>query len=595
MSRDDRLVVSNLSCLLVAVLVAAGLVRLGVKLKEVQVDGAAGYSYANVRQSVRRVQTAGLRGRMLDRHGAVLAANRRSISIVCDPAAFQARTWEETCASMQRAMERLGSALGRPSPLTGRAVRRHVSQRLAMPLVAWSEVGEDELAVFAEREREFPGFAAVENVARVYPAGRSAAHVLGYVGRDRGESEAGDEKFSFYSPEMRGRAGLEAFYDSYLRGVPGERKVQVDARGFATRAWTVVEPKRGPDLHLALDLSVQREAERQLRGEVGACAVINPVTGDVLALASAPGFNPNEFVPVLSPDVYDRYAGDALKPLLNRASGGQYAPGSTFKLVTALAGLESGWLPEETCVCTGTYELGSLCLRCSSRWGHGALDLRRALMKSCNPFFCSLGAVAGTNALVCAARALGLGSKTGLDMSPDAAGVVPDSDWKMRVYGERWYPGDAAQMAIGQGMLLATPLQMARVAGAIATGYLVTPRLSLDAPVVRTPLPFAEANLETVREGMRMVVAGYDGDRGTGWRGGEGVAVAVAGKTGTAEIGSRERRRKNAWFVAYAPAERPSVAVALVVENGESGGATAAPKVCAVLKKIFGEAGPDGT
>lgn len=322
MRRDERTVVGNLACLLVAVLIAAGLLRLGVKLKEVQVDGAAGYSYANVRQSVRRVQTAGVRGRVLDRRGSVLATNRRSISIVCDPAAFQERTWEDTAASMERAIERLGSVLGRPSPLTGRAVRRHVSQRLAIPLVAWNEVGVDELAVFSEREREFPGFLAVENVARVYPAGRSAAHVIGYVGRDRGEAEAGDEKFNFFLPEMRGRAGLEAFYDSYLRGVPGERKVQVDARGFATRAWTVVEPKRGPDLRLALDLSVQREVERQLRGEIGACVVINPVTGDVLALASAPGFDPNEFVPVLTPDVYGRYASDSLKPLLNRASGG---------------------------------------------------------------------------------------------------------------------------------------------------------------------------------------------------------------------------------------------------------------------------------
>ena len=589
MSRDDRPVVSGLACLLVAATFAAGLLRLGVKLKEIQVDDSAGYSYANARQSVRRVQTAGLRGRILDRNGAVLAANRRSVSIVCDPAAFQRRTWEATAAEIESAVVRVASVIGRRPPLSSQAVRRHIRQRLAMPIFVWRDIGDDELAVFSEHEREFPGFSVAETVEREYPAGATASHVIGYVGRDRRDSDAGDEKFNFFSPEMRGRSGLEAYYDSFLRGVPGERKLLVDARGFAIRGWTVVEPQKGPDLRLALDLSVQREVERQLRGEVGACAVVNPVTGDVLALASSPGYDLNDFVPSLPPEVYDRYANDPRKPLLNRASGGLYAPGSTFKPVTAFAGLAAGWPAEEAYDCQGVFALGSLHLRCSSRWGHGELDLRHALMKSCNPFFCSLGMSAGTNGVAGAARALGLGAKTGLDLGVDSSGVIPDGEWKMRTYGERWYPGDLAQMSIGQGMLLASPLQMARATGAIATGFLVTPHLKLDAPPMRTRLPFAEEHLAEVREGMRLVVAGDGADRGTGWRGGDGVAVAVSGKTGTAEVGVGERRRKNAWFVAYAPSDSPTVAVAMIVENGESGGVTAAPRVCAVLKSIFGE------
>ena len=590
MKRAEPPVVSGIACVCVAALFVAGLVRLGIGLREIQVNEAADYSYANIRQSVRRVQTAGVRGRILDRRGEVLATNRRSVSIVCQPSAFERRTWEDTAVNIEAAVARVAAVVGRPSPLSPKAVRRHIRQSLAMPLFVWRDIGEEELAVFSEHGHMFPGFSVAESVEREYPGGSCAAHVIGYVGRDRGESVAGDEKFNFFATEMRGRSGLEVYYDSFLRGVPGERKLLVDARGFAIRGWTVVPSRSGPDLRLALDAAVQRVVEGQLRGEVGACAVMNPVNGDVLALASSPGFNLNDFVPSLNPDVYERYAGDPLKPLLNRASGGQYAPGSTFKPVTAMAGLVAGVPPEETYDCTGVFSLGSLQLRCSSLWGHGALDMRHAIMRSCNPYFCSLGMTAGTNLLVRTAMAFGLGRRTGIDLGADSAGVVPDGDWKMRTYDEKWYPGDLAQMSIGQGMLLASPLQMVRVAGAIATGWLVTPHLKIDVPVERVRLPFDDAKLAVLRQGMRMVVSGDDGARGTGWRGGEGVAVPVAGKTGTAEIGVGERRRKNAWFIAYAPADNPTVAVAMVVENGESGGGTTAPKVCAVLKAIFGEA-----
>ena len=381
--------------------------------------------------------------------------------------------------------------------------------------------------------------------------------------------------------------------DRIVDTFPAEQQEQVRIQ-LCSVLHTVISqqllPRKGGGLVPAFEImhmnkaiqSLIRERKIQVFG-------VNPVTGDVLALASSPGYDLNDFVPNLPPEVYDRYAKDPLKPLLNRASGGLYAPGSTFKPVTAFAGLAAGWPADEVYDCRGVFALGSLHLRCSSRWGHGELDLRHALMKSCNPFFCSLGMLAGTNGVMGAACALGLGAKTGLDLGVDSPGVVPDGDWKMRTYGERWYPGDLAQMSIGQGMLLASPLQMARATGAIATGFLVTPHLKLDAPPMRTRLPFADEHLAEVREGMRLVVAGDGADRGTGWRGGDGVAVAVSGKTGTAEVGVGERRRKNAWFVAYAPSDSPTVAVAMVVENGESGGVTAAPRVCAVLKSIFGE------
>ena len=350
-----------------------------------------------------------------------------------------------------------------------------------------------------------------------------------------------------------------------------------------------MESAPGPDLALTLDLRVQRAAERVLEGCCGACVVMDPRNGDVLAFASAPGFDPNDFVPRLSEERYAAMRADPAKPLLNRASGGTYAPGSTFKPVVALAALSLGVPPEAAYECTGVFILGEMRLRCASRWGHGVIDMRHALMKSCNPYFCNLGMEAGTNAVIAAAREFGLGAKTGIDFGVDAAGVVPDAEWKQRLCAERWFSGDLAQMSVGQGMLLVTPLQMARVAGAIATGRLVTPRLKLDSPPESRPLAFRKELLDVVREGMRMVVDGDGSSSGTGRRAGEGVAVAVSGKTGTAEIGVGERRRKNAWFIAYAPSENPTVALAIVIENAEGGSVTAAPKAAEVLKSIFGE------
>ncbi len=579
-------IVSDLSCWATMAVFIVGLVVLGVRLKAVQVDGAADYNYENTRQSVRRVQTAGMRGRILDAKGRVMADNRRSVSIVCHAEKFQKRTWEKTTAEIAAAIERVGTEIGRAANVTTNAIRWHVRQALAMPLVVWRDVDEEVLARFLEREFRLDGFSIVETEERVYPNGRCAAHLLGYVGRDVPVSEAGDERFNFSDREMRGRSGLEIYYDSFLRGCAGEKKVLVDARGFAIRERVVTEARRGPDLEVTIDLDIQKAVEKQLEGEKGACVVMDPRTGAILAYASAPTFDPNEFVPFLSSALYQALAKDPDKPLLNRASGGVYAPGSTFKPITALAGLRAGRSAEEEYFCTGVFQYGTMKLHCSSRWGHGPVGVRRALVKSCNSYFCNMGVEIGTNAVICAARELGLGAKTGVDFGVDYAGVVPDAEWKERTYHERWYPGDLPQMAIGQGMLLVSPLQMARVAGAIGTGYLVTPHFKLDVEAERVPLKFTRGQLEVVREGMRRVVSENDG---TGRRGGEGVRVAVAGKTGTAEVGHGEKKRKNTWFIAYAPATNaiPTVAVAMVIENGQSGGGTTAPKVAEVLKAVF--------
>ena len=584
---------SRTVCIAAALLMAALFIVLGVRLKAIQLEWAADASDDMRRQSTRRVQTEGERGRILDRNGEVLAANRRSISIAIDAEPYKRRTWQATAEAMAEAIAKAEKIVGRESSIEEKDILRHLKRKLARPLVIWRDVDEITLAKFSEHEDDLPGFSIEEGMERIYPNGAIASHLIGYVGRDRSAVEAGDEKFNFYDLEMRGRSGLEYFYDSFLKGVPGEEDVTVDARGFARKTIVVIEAKKGPDLKLNLDIRIQEAAEKQLEGVVGACVVLDPRDGGILAMASSPRYDLNKCVPILRKDHYAKLLSDPNKPLLNRATGGGYAPGSTFKPITAIAGMEAGIGPRDEYECIGSYRMGEFKIRCARTWGHGYTDLHNALRDSCNTYFCNIGMLAGTNALISAARTFGLGAKTGIDFPVDFAGVVPDAVWKKEHYGTPWYPGDLAQAAIGQGMLMVSPLQMARVTGAIGVGYLVTPCCKLGNEVEKKQLPYSEEELNAVREGMRRVVNG-----GTGKRGAEDVRADVIGKTGTAEVGRGETRRKNTWFVAFAKGNGESrrnaadamVAVALVVENGESGGSTAAPRVCEILKAVFNEA-----
>lgn len=586
--KSDSLLLRFVSFGLVTALFGVGFTILAVRLRAEQVDHAAEHRLAMAKQSFRRVQTAGLRGRIFDRYGTPLADNRLSLCIDIYPEAFRPKAKGETLAgNVERAVASLEQIIGRPPNTIEAAVSRHLRQELARPLTLWRDLTEEELARFSERQSDHPGFECVSRTERIYPQGATAAHLVGYVGREDVTAVSGSRRINYAEKEFVGREGLERHYDEFLRSMPGEDRVVVDIRGYATERETLVAAQNGCDLHLTLDLPLQRAVEAQLAGCRGACVVLDPTDGAVLAMASAPSYDINETVPVFTTAVHERLTTDPNKPMLNRASNGLYAPGSTFKPLTALAGLESGWDPERTIECSGVFMLGEHRLRCARRWGHGTMDMTHALRESCNPFFCTVGMEAGLDAIRSIAFRFGLGERTGLDFPTDAKGVVPDADWKRKHWKESWYPGDLAQMSIGQGMLLVTPLQMARTVAALGSGKLVTPRLNAEiAPEVR-PLRVEADKLAVVREGMRMVV-----DGGTGRRAGDGVEAVVIGKTGTAEVGAGERRRKNTWFIAYAtplPTSKGQtpLAVAMVIENGESGSGTTAPKVAEVLKAYY--------
>ena len=590
-----RVRVSAWSILALASVFLIGFAELASTLYRVQVEDVAEFKQNLNRQATRRMRKPGIRGRILDARGGVLAESRARRDIVCDLSAFLSNGGlSNTVAAADREIGRLAGALGfdRPGALTPERIARHIRTASAVPLCVWRDLDEGTLARFAERAAQFPGFSVEAHAERIYPRGTFAAHVIGYTGRDRGAGDADDARLLAYELEMKGRAGLEAFYDDYLAGVAGTVRIPVDARGFKPRGAAKDnialgeiaerEAQHGLDLTLTIDPDIQAMAESQIADERGACVVLDPRDGAVLALASAPTYNPNDFVPFLSATRYRALSEDPGHPLLNRATAGLYAPGSTFKPVTAIAALQAGIDPDEEYTCSGVYKLGDMRLHCWNRWGQGVMDLHRAIEQSCNPYFARIGYLLGTNSLFRTAREFGFEAKTGIDYAPEYAGSLVSPPF---------YPGLACQSAIGQGRLQVTPLQMAVECATFANGGKVfAPYLKKRAEGAPPPEPVRTLkcrpeDMERVRAGMLDVV---EGERGTGKALG-GLKVQCAGKTGTAQLGGGE---KDTWIIAFAPYDNPTVAIAMVIEKGVSGGKTVAPRVHAILASIFGEAEP---
>jgi penicillin-binding protein 2 len=581
---------------LLALVFTAGIVFLAAALHRVQVVRFSSLSSDQLRQSVRRIQVPGLRGRIFDRGGVCLADNRASYCIAYYVEELRKRgRWINTIKAVDADIDRLAAELGIPRQISFAAVSNHVLQSLYMPLLAWHDVDETAMARWAETKESFPGVDIYTQPERVYPQGTLAAHVLGYVGRDRPHALPG-QKIHFYLPEMLGKNGVERQYNAALTGISGGRLIRVDARGYKYAVWEGEPSAAGQDIRLTLDTGIQRALETALQGRRGAGVVIDPRNGEILAMASTPAFDPNDFVPSIPRGVWKHLQEDPGLPLFNRAVQGRYAPGSTFKPITAIAALQGGGVnPEETYACSGVFQLGKMRLRCWNTYGHGNIALRKAIEQSCNAYFCHLGHTIGYDAIHGEAQKLGLGRRTGIDLPGEMAGLLPTAEWKEQSLRDKWRPGDTCQLSIGQGLLLTTPLQMALAASVFANGgTLYRPHLAQHpgAPEKVREMHWPAGGLALVRNGMRDVAA-----HGTGRRvqvnGGKTVAARVAAKTGTAEVDKGGARRKNTWVTAFAPFEQPTVAVAIIVENGESGGLTVAPMVHDVLLAVFGEAPPE--
>lgn len=554
------------------------------------------------KNSVRRVRVPGSRGRIYARGGECLADNAPNYAVaVYLEELRQAGAWSNTANRVEHQLDLVADNLGRKSGLSNKKIRSHIRQSLYQPLLAFKGLSETEVARWAENNALLEGLGIYAETGRVYPYGSLACHVLGYVGKADAEviAKREEEQFHHYLPEMIGRSGLESRLDERLRGEAGGKLLRIDVSGFRHDNLAERPARCGDDLLLTLDLGIQQAVEKAISGRRGACVVMDPRNGDVLAMASSPSYDLNPFSRGISQKLFNCLRNDPGLPLFNRAASGKYPPGSTFKPVTALAGLENGTLiTNMEHNCKGYIYVGKKKFRCGYGAVHGPLVLTEALTRSCNVFFYEVGMETGIEAMWHMGHALGLGEKTGLQITAESAGLLPDPAWKRRRWHEGWRDGDTCNFAIGQGAVLTTPLQMAAVTATIANGgKRWKPRIvkgwrasdenefSIDAPKLLMNLNWKPGNIQCVREGMRGVVMA---PKGTG-RSARIPSVVVAGKTGTAEYGKKGSGQYYGWMIAFAPYENPRYAVAMVFENAIGGGSTAGPRMHDLFETLFSE------
>lgn len=568
-------------------LFVVALFSLGRQLHKIQIVESRAFASSQQRQSIRRVLLPAPRGRIFDRDGLCLADNRPSycIAFFIEEMRKPGR-WENTINAVDAKIDELSLRLGIPRQISRKDIERHVYRQLPLPLLVWQNVDDDILARFSEMITPDSGMDVYVQPERIYPLGKTAAHLLGYVGRDKPVAPT-NEVAHYNIMGMKGRAGVELARNAVLSGVPGGKLITVDVSGYR-HSETNRPPISGKDVRLTVSAKLQELIERLLGDRKASVVAIDPRNGDILALASTPSFDPNDMSPAVPSALWRQLQSDPRTPLLNRAITGVYPPGSTFKPAIALAALSSGVPASVTFDCSGVYTLGRMKLRCAVRHGHGTgITMRKAIEVSCNPYFCSLGVLAGIDDITPYIEGLGFGKRTGIGLGGEAAALLPDDAWKRRRFkGDGWRQGDTANLSIGQGYMLATPLQMAMYAGVLANGgMLFKPRLYSDDPtIIVNNIDIPKKHLEIVRGGMYDVVNAHRG----GGRRARVPGIKVAAKTGTAEYGPRSNRKKHTWMIAFAPFDNPTIALAVLVEDGESGGLTAAPIVASVLREHFG-------
>jgi penicillin-binding protein 2 len=444
-------------------------------------------------------------------------------------------------------------------------------------------------------EPDLPGVSVLEGYARQYPEGPAVGHLLGYVGTpNRRDYDAENRNPLLITPGYKvGKEGLEKVMEQRLRGRPGQARVEVTARGQLVRQLQTLPDVSGTPLRTTIDAGLQSYAARRLGEESGSCVILDCNTGDILAMASMPAYDPNAFSDGISHSEWDMLSQDPRHPLINKTLSALYPPGSTFKPAVAMALMEAGVDPDETVNCPGGYQLGNRRFGCLGR--HGPMNLHRAIAKSCNTYFYTMGRRIGIERFSTMAKRLGLGQRFDLPVVSQSFGTIPDPAWKQRRYHQEWSQADTLNTAIGQGYVILNPLQLAVMAARVASGRNVQPRMILERHPQPAALPFAQTSFEAVRSGMDEVV------NGNGTAGASKLPfpdIRMAGKTGTAQVrnivdasrgraGAAWRYRDHGLFVFFAPVGAPRYAGAVVIEHGLGGARAAAPVAGDVMTYLF--------
>ena len=549
-------------------------------------------------QSLRLVRLPAIRGKIYDRNDICLADNTPDYSLALYVENIpRSRTEQKTRETALQVVEQVSELIGLEPQVDADDIRMHYSRRRPMPLTLWRNLKATQMARFSEMAVDIPGVDLYTQMSRAYPYGPYLSHLIGYVGRADIQKLNEEERYNYYLPDLVGRDGLEKVFDEFLRGEAGGKIVQIDVSGYHRDEMLRREPKRGGDIRLTLDTEIQLLAHQALGTNVGAVVVLDPNNGDVLAMVSSPSYDANLFVPSISREDWQRLNGDPDRPLYNRATAGAYPPGSTFKPLVGLAASRVDPHAISTVYDSpSTFRIGR---RVVHTHGHGEVDMRQAIEESANVYFFKTALACGAQPILDEALAIGLGQKTGIQVSYEVGCVVPTAEWMRTTNKGGWTDGDTCNLSIGQGYLTTTPLQMAMVTATIANGgTLYKPRIVqalrspdedhfVDAPVRKEgSMNWSQTALTTVRGGMRDVL----GENGTAPRAAvEGFDYAA--KTGTAEykenVDGVVEDKNHAWMIAFAPFQNPQYAVAFIIEDGVSGGRTVGPRLKLLMSGLY--------
>ena len=553
------------------------------------------YTFLSENNRIRIKRVPGTRGMIFDRQGQLLVDSRPSFDLIFVP---------EDSESPEATLRLLARYLRRDEGEILKTFEENKSRAAFDELVIGRDIEWSEIVAVEAHQLDLPGVSLRARPRRSYVDGPMAAHVLGYLGEINQKQLKILKEQGYVIGDEIGQYGLERRWEELLRGQSGGQQVEVDALGRRVRVLHEVTDVPGYTVHLTLDRQLQETAYEALKGKQGTIVALDVRNGAILVLASTPAFDPNAFARGIKSEEWSGLIKDQLRPLSNRAIQGQYPPGSTFKIIMSIAGLEEGVIqPESSIQDPGFYTFGNRSFRDWKKGGHGTVNLHKAIVESCDTYFYQLGPKFGVDRIAKWARAFGLGEKTGVVLDDEKGGTIPDTEWKRKRFRQPWFPGETVSVAIGQGYVTVTPLQLANMMAAVANGgklyrpYLVNKVESVDGATVREYGPelirtieLKPDTLKRVHEALADVVNGAGGTGGAA----RSQLLTIAGKTGTAQVVEMKGgyvkteqltyfNRDHAWFVSYAPVDNPQIAIAVLVEHGGHGGDAAAP----MAKKVF--------
>ena len=579
-NREDKLPAIKLAVM--QYVVVAVLLVLIVGLWRLQILGATNYRELAEANQVRKVPILAPRGRLFDREGRLLVDNYPSISCFLV---------QDQTQSLNEDLPRIARGLHMTVEQIQAVLTRYRATPKYQPLPLKSDITPDEKEFIEAHRDELPELETIDEQRRLYPRDGFAANLIGYTG-EVSEDMLNQSRYAYYKPgDVVGRSGVEESYDAMLRGTDGSRDVLVDSHGRELGRLAVEHAIPGKDLKLTIDIDMQRAAEQALGNKNGAVIVMDPHTGEVLALVSRPSFDPNDFAVRISRDTWARLITDPNHPLLDKAIQAQLAPGSTFKIIMAVAGMNEGVSQTLHVSCPGGGNFYGRYFKCWLHSGHGSVELPKAIYQSCDTYFYTLAERLGIEKIAKWAHALGLGQKTGIDLPNEASGTMPSEEWKMKNFHQKWYAGEVISVGIGQGAVAATPVQMARaIAGIASGGILKRPHVVMEDQL---PASYRQAMNDSYPGSGNATVAMspdawqlitdamFDVTQPVGTAPSAHLdGVDFAGKTGSAQVVSNEFKgragggaslKDNAWFIGVAPRRNPDIVVGTLFEGGEHG------------------------